>query len=248
MHVLPSPIAGQIPVVALNYTILANYSPFDRDTVEMCVKEILHTFSYVVGVGKSIELPLVSVGKLVVRDGRAKMKFFRDFIQQLDSSGQLEDAFHQRSATAMSTVSMQSEASIISNRVGSVLSRPGTTGSVVLPKIVEPSFRNSLSLTCSSPNSGGGSGFLSTSPKMPPISEEEASGGGNQEHSSEKGESHTPPSHCSCSAQQHSPLLYSHSGGCKICTVMLLYTAYFVQIIACWQCAHFVSVCCWCTV
>lgn len=177
--------------MALNYTMLASYSPFDRDTVEMCVKEILHTFSYVVGMGKSVELPFVGIGKLVVRDSRAKMKFFRDFIRQLDSSGQLEDAFHQRSASAFSSASMQSEASLISNRVGSVLlSRPGTTGSVVLPKIVEPSFRNSLSLICNSPNSGGGGGsFISTSPRMPPINEEEASEDGYQGHSSAKGES-----------------------------------------------------------
>lgn len=192
--VCPSYNAGQIPVVALNYTVVANYSPYDRDTVEMCVKEVLHTLSYVVGMGKSVELPFVSIGKLVVRDGRAKMKFFRDFIHQLDSSGQLEDAFlHQRSATAMSTISMQSEASIISNRAGSVLSRPGTTGSVVLPRIVEPSSQNSLNLICNSPNSGGA--LLPTSPKMPPISEEETgSREDSQWHSTSKGESPIPPS------------------------------------------------------
>ena len=186
LHGLPFSTAGQIPVVALNYTILANYSPFDRDTVEMCVKEILHTFSYAVGMGKSVELPFVGIGKLVVRDSRAKMKFFRDFIRQLDSSGRLEDAFHQRSASSFSSASMQSEASIISSRLGSVLmSRPGTTGSVVLPKIVEPS----LSLASTSPNSGDGGSFLYTSPRMPTISEEKTNGDGNQGHSSAKGKS-----------------------------------------------------------
>lgn len=181
----------------------------------MCVKEILHTLSYVVGTGRAVELPFVGIGKLVVRDCRAKMKFFRDFIRQLDSSGQLEDAFHQRSATAMSTMSMQSEASIIS-RAASVLSRPGTVGSVVLPKIVEPSFQNSLNLNCNSLLSSSGGGYLfSTSPKMPSICEEETGGSDSQGHSCGTGETHISPSHSNPSPLQCSLGISTPDVGCR---------------------------------
>jgi len=34
-------LSGETPVVQLNFTVLAIESSFDRDTVEMCVREVL---------------------------------------------------------------------------------------------------------------------------------------------------------------------------------------------------------------
>lgn len=160
---------GQIPVLALNYTILSNDSPFDRDTVEMCVKEILHALSHVVNAGKPVEFPFLGIGKLVISDGRAKMKFFRDFIRQLDCSGQMEGAFHQRSSTSMSNGGLRSEASIISNPTP-LSSRPGSMGSLVLPRIVGPSNSNSLDLMTNGTRFNP-SMLSPKKPVMPPISE-----------------------------------------------------------------------------
>ena len=158
---------GQIPVVALNYTILSNDSPFDRDTVEMCVKEILQALSHAVSSGRMVDFPFLGIGKLIICDGKAKMKFFREFIRQLDCSGQMEGAFLQRSSTSMG--GLRSEASIISNPT-TPFSRPDTTGSLVLPHIVKPSNGHSLDLT--SNGSGSNSPVLGLrKPAMPPISE-----------------------------------------------------------------------------
>lgn len=41
-------ILGEIPVVQLNFTVLAMESPFDRDTVESCVREVLQVYNLTV--------------------------------------------------------------------------------------------------------------------------------------------------------------------------------------------------------
>lgn len=96
----------------------------------------------------NIQLEFSGIGRLFIRESKVKMRFFRDFITQLDSSGEMECAF--RPGTA------QTELSIMSD---STPSRLGTQ-SLVLPRIVETSgSSNSLSLELSSPlpQSVGGS-------------------------------------------------------------------------------------------
>ena len=155
-------------MLPLNYTVLANGSPFDRDTVEMCVKELLYTLSQAVVSGKVVEFPFIGIGKLVICDGRAKMKFFREFIRQLDSSGQLEGAFNHRSASC--TSNLRGDASIISGSHSPRLN----TASTVLPKIVESSNEDSLSLICN--NNALGS-IPSTPRQFMPILPESAENG-----------------------------------------------------------------------
>lgn len=38
---MSSIFSGEIPIVQLNYSFLAMESPFSRDTVESCVREVL---------------------------------------------------------------------------------------------------------------------------------------------------------------------------------------------------------------
>jgi len=81
-----------IPVVQLNYAAMSFESPFDRDTVENCVREILSSFQRAVGARKNIELVFTGIGKLTIRDCKVKMIFYKDFINRMDGSGKLVDS------------------------------------------------------------------------------------------------------------------------------------------------------------
>lgn len=67
-------------------------SPYDRDTVENCVREILNAVQRAVGAKKNVELTFSGIGRLSIRDSRVKMKFYKDFINQMDGSGKLLDS------------------------------------------------------------------------------------------------------------------------------------------------------------
>lgn len=131
---------GQIPMVSMNFTVLSNRTPFDRDTVEMCVKEVLQALGRSLAAKKNIQFDFGNIGRLIIHEGRAKMRFFREFITSLDISGEMESAFHPDGTRG------QSELSIMSNPS---TPRPSTTTSVLtLPRIVEPSGNNMLTLEC----------------------------------------------------------------------------------------------------
>ena len=84
--------SGNIPVVQLNFAALAFESPFDRDTVESCVREILGAVSRAVNGKKNVELTFTGIGRLTVRDARVKMRFYKEFINQMDGTGKLLDS------------------------------------------------------------------------------------------------------------------------------------------------------------
>ena len=85
-------ITGQIPVVQLNYSALSFESPFDRDTVESCVKEVLQAMARSVGARRNVEFTFQGIGRLQIRNSKVKMKFYKDFINSMDGSGQLVNA------------------------------------------------------------------------------------------------------------------------------------------------------------
>ena len=89
--------AGHIPVVALNYSMLAKDGTYSRDSVELCIKEILLAMSHYLFTRKSVQLDFCGVGRLFVKELRVKMKFFRDFIRKLDVDGKLENVFRPQS-------------------------------------------------------------------------------------------------------------------------------------------------------
>lgn len=80
-------------MVPLNYTVVSNEGSYNRDSVQLCVKEILSAMSRCLSVRKSINLDFIEVGRVIVKDSKIQMKFFRDFIRQFDSNGELEDLF-----------------------------------------------------------------------------------------------------------------------------------------------------------
>ncbi|XP_059150161.1 coiled-coil domain-containing protein 81-like [Physella acuta] len=114
---------GSIPVLPLNFSSISFESPFDRDTVERCVKEIVGSVSRALAAKRNIELCFSGIGRLTIRDSRVKMKFYKEFINQMDHSGKLMDSLMNRIGTADS---------VISDRMSS---RPYTSNTLILPKI-----------------------------------------------------------------------------------------------------------------
>ena len=125
---------------------------FDRDTVELCVKEVLQAMGRSLAARKNIQFDIGNIGRLVIQDRKAKMRFFRDFIASLDTSGEMEYAF--RPDTAHSVLSIMSNP---------CTPRPSTTNTLTLPHIVQPSGNNVLTLDCATtpPRSAGS---ISTTP------------------------------------------------------------------------------------
>ena len=125
---------------------------FDRDTVELCVKEVLQAMGRSLAARKNIQFDFGNIGRLVIQDRKAKMRFFRDFIASLDTSGEMEYAF--RPDTAHSVLSIMSNP---------CTPRPSTANTLTLPHIVQPSGNNVLTLDCATtpPRSAGS---ISTTP------------------------------------------------------------------------------------
>ena len=121
-------------------------TPFDRDTVELCVKEVLQAMGRSLAARKNIQFDFGNIGRLVIQDRKVKMRFFKDFIASLDTSGEMEYAF--RPDTVHSVLSIMSNPST---------PRPSTTSSLTLPHIVQPSGSNMLTLDCATtpPRSAG---------------------------------------------------------------------------------------------
>ncbi|XP_066275628.1 coiled-coil domain-containing protein 81-like isoform X2 [Branchiostoma lanceolatum] len=114
---------GEIPVVQLNFAALSLETPFDRDTVEACVREVLGALSRAVGSRRNVEFTFNGIGKLQIRDSKVKMKFYKEFLTCMDGSGRLVDALKNRPGTADS---------VMSDRM---TPRPLTSNTLVLPRI-----------------------------------------------------------------------------------------------------------------
>ncbi|XP_071818830.1 coiled-coil domain-containing protein 81-like isoform X3 [Apostichopus japonicus] len=148
--------SGQIPIVQLNFSALSSESPFDRDTVEGCVKEVLQAFSRAVQARRNVEFTFSGIGKLLIRDGKVKMKFFKVFMNMMDGSGQLSEALRNRPDTTDSVIS----------RASSI--RPGTSNTLVLPRITQGAGKDGLMLESDNMQAQG---------SMPAIEEVEEVGG-----------------------------------------------------------------------
>ncbi|ELT98423.1 hypothetical protein CAPTEDRAFT_224677 [Capitella teleta] len=137
---------GQIPVVPLNFAALANEMPFERDTVELCVREVLTAFNRSLSSKRNVEFSFSGIGRLSIRNNKVKMKFFKEFINSMDGSGQLLNALKDRPGTVDS---------VISNRPPT---RCHSTNTMVLPRI----------------SHSNGNLALDNSSVLPPIIEDQA--------------------------------------------------------------------------
>ena len=80
-------------MMLLNYTMLANNTGFERETVEGCLREVLQAFARRISSGVNVNLDFSGVGRLVVKERKVKMKFFKEFIESMDEYGNLKSAF-----------------------------------------------------------------------------------------------------------------------------------------------------------
>lgn len=114
---------GQIPIVQLNFAALSNETPFNRDTVESCVKEVLQALSRSVQAKRNVEFHFAGIGRLSIRESKVKMKFYKEFLRSMDGSGNLVHALSNRPGTADSVLSEP------------VSPRLHTSNTLVLPRI-----------------------------------------------------------------------------------------------------------------
>ncbi|PAA79508.1 hypothetical protein BOX15_Mlig016345g3, partial [Macrostomum lignano] len=100
-------VTGSVPVVQLNYAALSVESSghFDRDKIETCVRETLGALNRSIAMQRNVELVFCGVGRLQIRCGGVKFKFYKDFVNSLDRSGTVVRALQQRPGTADSVMS-----------------------------------------------------------------------------------------------------------------------------------------------
>ena len=80
------PVNGSIPVHPLNYFHIQTQSVYTRDQIEQCVKHVLQIFNRSVAAQRNVEFTFSRIGKLQIRDGKVKMKFFKEFIDAVDGN------------------------------------------------------------------------------------------------------------------------------------------------------------------
>ena len=81
-------------MVQLNLAVISMELGIDRDVVDTCIRELISTFSRTVNSRKHAYLAFKDIGQLVVKDGKAKMKFFKDFLRTIDGTRSLMTAHH----------------------------------------------------------------------------------------------------------------------------------------------------------
>ena len=125
-HNLPSQKqyqTGDIPVVPLNFAAIAFESPYPRDTVETCAREVLTWLSRSVAENGNIEFVFSSLGRLTIRDKKVKMRFFKEFVGSLDDSRDVLQTMIDRPFTPDSVMTERP-----------LTSRPGTA-TLILPSV-----------------------------------------------------------------------------------------------------------------
>ncbi|XP_016015855.2 coiled-coil domain-containing protein 81 isoform X2 [Rousettus aegyptiacus] len=96
---------GDIPIVPLNFVMISLEGPFNRNTVEGCVKETLLFLSQSISIKQNVEFTFKGIGVLVIRDGNVKMRFYKDYLRTVDGSGALAKALTNRPGTVDSVLS-----------------------------------------------------------------------------------------------------------------------------------------------
>jgi hypothetical protein len=71
----------------LNYFyIQTQSSTYSRDQIEQCVKHVLQVFNRSIAAQRNVEFTFTRIGKLQIREGKVKMRFFKDFVNEVDGN------------------------------------------------------------------------------------------------------------------------------------------------------------------
>ena len=81
------PVNGSIPVHPLNYCFIQTQSVYTRDQIDLCVKHVLQIFNRSIAAQRNVEFTFSNIGKLQIRDGKVKMRFFKEFVSSVDENG-----------------------------------------------------------------------------------------------------------------------------------------------------------------
>ena len=84
--------------------MIASELPYPRETVESCIKEVLQAVSRSLHVRRNVEFIFTGIGCLSIRDARAKMKFYKEFIRSMDNTGELVNALRNVSISILTIV------------------------------------------------------------------------------------------------------------------------------------------------
>ncbi|CAF1191121.1 unnamed protein product [Rotaria sp. Silwood1] len=119
------PINGSIPVHPLNYFYIQTQTIYTRDQIEQCVKHVLQVFNRSIAAQRNVEFTFSNIGKLHIRNGKVKMKFFKDFISAVDenSGKHIIENMCNRPHTCDSVMSEREAA------------RPPSSSNVILPRL-----------------------------------------------------------------------------------------------------------------
>ncbi|XP_036180633.1 coiled-coil domain-containing protein 81 [Myotis myotis] len=108
---------GDIPVIPLNFVMISLEGSFNRDTVEGCVKETLLFLSRSISIKQNVEFTFKGIGVLMIKDGRVKMRFLKEFLCKMDGSGTLAKALANRPGTVDSVLSSRESFRKLPNNV-----------------------------------------------------------------------------------------------------------------------------------
>ena len=86
----------------LNFAAISQDIGFDRSTVEQCIKEVLLALSRALDEKKTVEFIFPTIGKLIIKNSKVKMKFYKDFLQTIDASGAVSNALRNVSILVVS--------------------------------------------------------------------------------------------------------------------------------------------------
>lgn len=70
----------------MNYFYLQTQTTYTRDQIEQCVKHVLQIFNRSIAAQRNVEFTFSHIGKLQIRDGKVKMRFFKDFVHTVDEN------------------------------------------------------------------------------------------------------------------------------------------------------------------
>ncbi|XP_056417364.1 coiled-coil domain-containing protein 81 isoform X2 [Hyla sarda] len=96
---------GDIPIVPLGFIALSFACPYNRDTIEACVRETLSAFSRSISTKQNVEFTFKGIGTLHIRDLKVKMKFYKEFVNSMDGTGTVVKSLCNRPGTADSVMS-----------------------------------------------------------------------------------------------------------------------------------------------
>jgi nucleoid DNA-binding protein/ABC-type dipeptide/oligopeptide/nickel transport system ATPase subunit len=96
---------SEVPVVPLNFAAIAFESPYHRDIIESCTKDVLLSLSRNVANNRNVEFVFSGLGRLTMRERKVKMRFFKEFINTLDDGDSILKSMANRPFTADSVMS-----------------------------------------------------------------------------------------------------------------------------------------------